>query len=75
MLRWSEVLLLIPPLVLVWVRLRTGSMPNRRLLFVVLMSMVVLGATLAYLGNERAVQGEYHPATMRNGRIVPGAPA
>jgi hypothetical protein len=72
MMRWSEVLLLLPPLVLIWVRLRTGAMPNRRLLFTLLMAMVVLGAALAWFGNQRAVNAGYVPAALQNGRIVPG---
>jgi len=72
MLRYSEVLLLLPVLVLAWVRLRTGRMPSGRLLFVVLISMVVLGAALAWFGNQRALDGRYVPARLLNGQVVPG---
>ena len=66
MLRFSEVLLLLPVLVLVVLRWRTGAMPNRRLLFWVLMGMVALGAALAWYGNQREVRGVYVPARMRD---------
>jgi hypothetical protein len=72
MLRFSEVLLLLPVLVLLGVRLRTGRMPTGRMLFWVLMSMLVLGAALAWFGNERALSGHYTPASLQNGQVVPG---
>jgi hypothetical protein len=56
----------------VWVRLRTGRMPTGRLLFWVLMSMLVLGAVLAWYGNQRALRGHYIPATLQDGRVVAG---
>jgi hypothetical protein len=77
MLRLSRLLFLLPVLVLVWVRWRTGAMPNRRLLFWVLMAMLLMGAGLAWYGNERAVHGGYVPARLQNGQVLPahgGAP-
>jgi hypothetical protein len=77
MIRLSQVLLLLPVLVLVYVRWRTGHMPTGRLLFLTLMGMVVLGAALAWFGSERALHGGYVPAQMQNGQVVAGhgAPA
>lgn len=72
MLRFSEVLVLLPVLVLAILRWRTGQMPNRRMLFWVLMFMVVLGAVLAWFGNARSLRGEYVPAQMQDGRVVEG---
>lgn len=72
MLRFSELLFLLPVLVLVIVRLRTGAMPTGRLLFVVLMSMIVLGAALAWYGTNRALDGRYIPATLHNGQVLQG---
>ena len=72
MLRYSELLLLLPPFVLAYVWLRTGSMPTRRLLISVLAAVLAIGGVLAWYGNDRAVQGVYVPPHSVDGRVVPG---
>jgi hypothetical protein len=70
--RLSQLLLLLPVLVLVVVRWRYGRMPDGRVLFLLLMGMVLVGAALAWFGNRRALDGAYVPAVVQDGRVVPG---
>ena len=73
MLRFSEVFALLPILVLVWVRLRTGAMPTGRLLAAIVLGMVAAGAGMAWYGDARSLQGgAYVPARMQDGHIVAG---
>jgi hypothetical protein len=72
MSRWAQVLLLLPVLVLVALRWRTGRMPTVRLLFAALMGMVLVGAALAWFGSRRALTGGYVPAQLHNGQVVAG---
>ncbi len=77
MIRAVELALFAAPVLvfLLWLRFRDRVLaPRRSALLAALVAVVALGAALAWTGlNERHREGtRYVPATLENGRIIPG---
>lgn len=71
-LRSLDLLLLLPPLVLLLLWLALGRMPSGRALAVAGLAVLGLTAGLFLYGTDRAISGRYTPAHLQDGRIVPG---
>ncbi len=76
-MRFAELALFLAPLgaYVLWRRTmaRDGEPPTRRTLALITVSLLLFGAVLAWFGtHERLPPGQYIPAALHDGVIVPG---
>ena len=74
-MRTVEVILMSLPLVLIAAWFAGLRHASYRVFLAIAVLLAGLGGALYWMSEDRAFTGHYNPATLRNGRVVPGTPS
>jgi len=74
-MRTVEVLLMSLPLLLIAAWFAGLRHASYRVFLAIAVLLAGLGGALYWMSEDRAFTGHYNPATLRNGRVVPGTPS
>jgi hypothetical protein len=73
-MRTIEILLMSLPLLLIGAWFAGLRHASYRVFLAIALLLAGLGGALYWLSEDRAFTGPYNPASLQNGRVVPGTP-